>query len=145
MPPHPLTNFEIRTYYQNEPRFDGVYSRANLSNKVKDGAYVIKFDEYAHVGRHWIALFCKNNEIAYFHSFGAEHVPKETEEFIGHKNTKTNIFRIQPNNSIMCGYFCIGFVDFMFAGKTLIDFTSLFSPFDFEKHGNVILSYFKNE
>ena len=92
-----------------------------------------------------ISLHVKNNEIVYFDSSGAEHVPKEIENFVGHKNIKTNIFRIQSNNSIMCRYFCIGFIDFMFVGKTLIDFTSLFSPYDFNKNDNVILSYFKNE
>ena len=90
-------------------------------------------------------MHCKNSEIIYFRIyFGFEHIPKEIEKFIGHKNTKTNILRKQSNHSIMCGYFCIGFTDFMFAGKTLIDFTSLFSPFDFEKNDNIILSYFKN-
>ena len=70
MPPHPLTNFEIQKYYQNEPRFNGVYSRNNLPKKIKDEAYVINLDEYADVGTHWIALFCNGNEIVYFHSFG---------------------------------------------------------------------------
>ena len=57
MPPHPLTNFQMRRYYQNEPRFNGVYSRDNLVNKIKDGAYVIKLYEYVDVRTHWIALF----------------------------------------------------------------------------------------
>ena len=92
-----------------------------------------------------ISLHVKNNEIVYFDSSGVEHVPKEIENFVGHRNIKTNIFRIQSNNSIMCRYFCIGFIDFMLVGKTLIDFTSLFSPYDFNKNDNVILSYFKNE
>ena len=70
------------------------------------------------------------------------HVPKETKRFIGHKNTKTNIFRIQVHNSIMCGYFCFGFIDFMFAGKSLIDFTSLFSPYDFKKQWWYNLEWF---
>ena len=78
----------------------------------------MKIDEYADFGAHWIALFCRNYQIVYFNSFGVEHVPKDTEKFIEHKNIKTNIFRTQLNNSIMCGYFCIGFIDFMFAGKT---------------------------
>ena len=95
-------------------------------------AYVINVDEYADVGTHWIALYVKNIEITYFDSFGVEHVPEEIEKIIGHKNIKTNIFRMQANNS-MCGYFCIGFINFMLAGKTLIDYTSLFSPCDFEK------------
>ena len=129
--PHPLTNFEIKDYYENEPRFNSVCSRDNLPRTIKYGAYVINLDEYADVSTYWIALYVKNNEVIYFHSFGSEHVPKEIKKFIRHKNIKTNIFRIQANNSIMCGYFCIGFIDFMFANKILIDFTSLFSPYDF--------------
>ena len=75
MLPHPLTNFEIQRYSQNEPRFNGVFLRNNLSKTIKDGTYVINFDEYADVGTHWIALFCNRNEIVYFDSFGVEHVP----------------------------------------------------------------------
>ena len=58
-----------------------------------------------HVGTHWIALYCKNDEIAYFHSFGVAHIPKEIENFTGHKNIKTNILGAQSGNSIMRGYF----------------------------------------
>ena len=60
------------------------------------------------------------------------------------KNTKANIFRVQANNSVMSGYVCIGFIDFMLAGKKLTDFTDLFSPHDFDKNDNTILSYFKD-
>ena len=74
--PHPLTNFEIQKY-KNEPRFNGVFSRNNLPKKIKDGTYIINLDEYANVGTHWIALFCKNNEIVYFDSFGVAYIPKE--------------------------------------------------------------------
>ena len=63
-------------------------------------------------------MFVSNNEIIYFDSSGVEHVPKEVKIFIGHKNIKTNIFRIKSNNSLMCGYFCIGFIGFMLVGKT---------------------------
>ena len=98
MPSHPLINFEIKRYYQNEPRFNRVFSRDNLPKKIKDGAYVINLDEYADVGTHWIALFCKISEILYFDSFGVEHVPEEIKEFVGNKNIKANIFRIQSNN-----------------------------------------------
>ena len=83
------------------------------------------------VGVHWVALYCTEIEIIYFDSFGVEHVPEEIKEFVGNKNIKANIFRVQADNSITRGYFCIGFVDFMLAGKTLVDFTSLFSPHDF--------------
>ena len=76
MPPHPLTNFEMQKYYQNEPRFNGVYSRNNLPKKIKDGAYVINLDKYADVGTHWIALFCNRREIVYFGSFDIEHATK---------------------------------------------------------------------
>ena len=69
----------------------------------------------------------------FFDSFGAKYVPVEITVFIGNKNIKANIFRVQASNSIMCGYFCIQFIDFMFAHKKLTDFTSLFSPYDFEK------------
>ena len=79
-------------------------------------------------------MYVKNIEVIYFNSFGVEHIPKEIKRFIGHKSIKTNIFRIQADNSIMCGYFCIGFIDFMFAGRSLIDFTSLLSPYDFKKN-----------
>ena len=140
-----LTDFEIQKYYENEPRFNDVFSRNNLPKKMIDGAYVINLDEYADVGTHWIALFCNRNQIVYFDSFGVKHVPKEIKEFIGNKNIKANIFRVQANNSGMCGYFCIGFIDFMLAGKNLTDFLNLFSPDDFKKNSDIILSYFKDE
>ena len=107
---HSLTNFEIQKYYENEPRFNSVYSRDNLPKKIKDGAYVINLDEYEDIGTHWIALFCNKNEIAYFDNFGVEHIPEEIKEFIGNTKIKANIFRLQANNSIMCGYSCIGFI-----------------------------------
>ena len=75
MLPHPLTNFEIKKYYQNEPKFNGVYSRNNLS-KIKDGTYVINLDEFTSIGTHWIALHVNNNNVTYFDNFGVEHIPK---------------------------------------------------------------------
>ena len=133
MPPHPLTNFEIQRYYQNEHRFHGVYSRDNLSVKTKDGAYVIHHDEYSDIETHWVASYLQNNNVTYFDSFRVEHIPKEIKTFISNKNIKINIFRIQAYDSIMCGYFCIRFIDFMLAGMTLTDFTNLFSPNNFKK------------
>ena len=108
-----------------------VFSRNDLPKKIKDGAYVINLDEYADVGSHWIALFCNRNEIVYFDRFGVEHIPEEIKEFVRNKNIKTNIFRVEEDNSITCGYFCIRFTDFMLAGKKLTDYTNLFSPHDF--------------
>ena len=91
-----------------------------------DGAYVINLDEYADIDTHWIALFCNRNEIVYFNSFGVEHVPEEIKELFGNKNIIANIFRVQANNSIICGHFCIELIEFMLAGRKLTDFTSLF-------------------
>ena len=91
----------------------------------RDGAYVINLDEYSDIGTHWIALYVKNNDITYFDSFGVEHIPKEIIKFINHplsstsQNIKTNIFSMQSYDSIMCGYFCIGFINFIFKEKTL--------------------------
>ena len=93
MLPHPLTNFEILKYYQNEPRFNGVYSRDNLP-KIKDGAYVINLDEYSDIGTHWVALYVQNNNVTYFDYFGVEHIQKEIKAFINNKNITKNIFRI---------------------------------------------------
>ena len=145
MLPHPLTNFEIQRYYQNESKFNGVYSRDNLPKTIKDGAYVISLDEYPDTGTHWVALYVNNNNDTYFDIFGVEHIPKEIKIFINRPSSiKTNFFRIQAYDSIMCGYFCIGCINFMLARKTLTDFTSLFSPYDFDKNDNIILSYFKD-
>ena len=113
--------------------------------KNMDGAYVINLDVYADVGTHWIALFCNRNKIVYFDSFGVEHIPEEIKKLIGNKNIKAIIFAVQANDSVMCGYFFIGFIDFMFAGKKLTDHINLFSPDDFKKNDNIILSYFKKE
>ena len=88
IPAHPLTNFEIKNYYENEPRFNCVYSRNNLPETIKNEAYVINLDECTDVGTHWIALYVKNNETTYFNSFGLGHVPKEIKKFIGHKTSK---------------------------------------------------------
>ena len=105
---------------------------------------MINLDEYADVGTHWIALFRNRSEIVYFDSVGIEHVPEEIKEFVGNKNIITNIFRVQANISVIYGYFCIGFIDFMLVGKKLTYFTSLFSPDDFKKNDEIILSYFKD-
>ena len=80
--PHTLTNFEIRKYYKNKPRFNCVFWRNNLPKKIKDRAYVINLDEYTDVGTHWIALFCNRNDIVYFDSFDVEHIPVEIKNLL---------------------------------------------------------------
>ena len=127
-PPHPLTNFEIQEYYQNEPRFNGVFSRDNLPNSIKNVAYVINLDEYHDIGTHLVALYVNNKTIIYFDSFRVEHIPREIIKLIGNnKKIITNIYRIQAYDSIMCGYFCTGFINFMFDGNSLTDYTIFFT------------------
>ena len=121
MPPHPLTNFEIQKYYQNEHNFNGVYSIKKLP-KIKDGTYIVKLDEIKSVGIPWIAFYLNRNNgspsynLTYFDRFGIEHIPKEIKKFIWN--------RIQAHNIIMCGYFWTGFIDFMLKGKSLLDYTN---------------------
>ena len=145
IPLHPLTNFEISEYYENEPRFNGVYSRDNLPAKIKKGAYLINLDEYEDAGTHWIALYVKNKKVVYFDSFGVEHFPKEIIKFIKNKDIIATIFRLQAYDSIMCGYFCITFIDYMFDDKNLIDYTNLFSPHDFKKNDKIIKDIIINQ
>ena len=89
-------------------------------------------------------LYLLKQNIVYFDSFGVEHIPKEINKFILNE-IRSNIFRIQAYDSIMCGYFCIEFINYMFKGKTLLDYTNLFSPDDFKKNDRVIKRIFKNE
>ena len=125
---------------------------------IKKEGYVINIDEYENTGTHWVSLFVKPKYTVYFDSFGVEHIPKEISKFICSKElgsavnnhtTKSSaiariksmrIFRIQ-----VCGYFCIEFINYMLQGKTLLDYTNLFSPNDFKKNDRVIKRIFKNE
>ena len=100
MSPHPLTNFEIQGHYQNEPRFNGVYSKDNLPDKKKDGPYVTYQDEYSDTGTHWVALYANsksvnNKTVTYFDSVGVEHIPKEVKKFINNKSIIANKHMIQ--------------------------------------------------
>ena len=127
MLPHRLTNFEIERYYQNERKFNGIYSWINLP-KIRDEASVVNLDKFKSLGTHSIALYINVENVTYFDSFGVEHISKEIKKFIRNKNIRTNISRIQAHDSIMCKYFCIGFIDFMLKGQSLLDYTNLFSP-----------------
>ena len=97
-------------------------------------------------------MYVHNYDVSYFDSFGVEHIPKETKTFINrpfssasqNQNIATNISRMKAYDSIMCGYFCTGFIDFMLAGKILTEFTNLFSPNNFKKNDDIILNYFMN-
>ena len=72
----------------------------------------------------------QNNNVIYFDSFGVEHIPKEIKAFINNKNIKPNTFRIQA------------YVDFMLEGKTLTEYTNLFSPNNFKKNDDIVSNYF---
>ena len=138
MPAHPLTNLKIIEYFKDEPRFNGVFSRDNLPKTIKKGTYVINLDHTKNTGTHWVVLLMKSNRVIYFDSFGVEHIPEEVKKFIKNKNIKWSIFRIQDYDSIMCSYFCILFIEFMFKDKKLSDFTSLFSPWNLKKEDEII-------
>ena len=114
-----------------------------MPDKIKDGEYVVNIDEYSDIGTHWIALYVNNKTVTYFNSFGVEHILKEIKKFINNKNIIANICRVQNDDSIMCGYFCIGFINYIFMGKNLTDYTNIFSPNNFKKNDDIILSYFK--
>ena len=130
-------------YFKNEPRFVGVFSKNTLPDKTDEGAYVINLEDDTKAGSHWVALFIKKDKCIYFDSFGIEYFPKEVEVFVKDlSEIDRNIFRIQSNKSIMCGYYCIKFIEYMFAGKKLHDFTILFSPNDFNKNDEIIKKMF---
>ena len=126
MPLHPLTNFEVQKYYQNDPRFNGVYSRDNLP-KIKDGAYVINLDEYSNIGTHWVALYIHNNDVTYFDSFGVEHIPKEIKILINCSlSIATNIFRIEAYDSIMWNIFVLDLLILCLQEKPLLNLLVFF-------------------
>ena len=136
MPPHPSTNFKIQKNYENDPKFNAVYSRNNLS-KIKDGTYIINLDEYESIGTCWIALCVNDNNVTYFNGLGLEHMTKEIKKFIGNKNIVTNIYRVQAYDSVMCGYFVLDL-----KGKCLLEYTNLFSPNDYANNHKKILNNF---
>ena len=120
---HPLTNIKITKYFNYEPRFNVVFSRDNLP-KIKDGEYFINHD-------------------VYFDSFGIEYIPQEVLNNIKDKSIIQNIFRIQSDNSIMCGFYCITFIEYILAEKSLLENTNLFSPDHYKKNDKLIYKYFK--
>ena len=142
MPPHLLAIFETEKYYQNEPKFNSAYSENNLA-KIKDLTYVINLYGYKPKGTYWIVLYVNENNTVYFDSFRFEHIPEEIKKFIGNKGIITNIYRIQAHDLIMCKYFCIGFINFMLKGKTLLDYTNLFAPSDYKKNDKINLKHFQ--
>ena len=139
MPLYPLTNFETQKYYQNKPRFKGVYSKNNLS-RINDKS---NRDEYESIGTHGRALYVKTGNVTYFDTSGVKHILKGIRKFMGNKNIITNIYRRKEYSSVMSWYLCIGFIDFRLTGKSLLEYTILFSPNECKKNDKIILKYFQ--
>ena len=107
--------------------------------------YIINLDDKNNKREHWISLFTYKNIAAYFDSFGIENIPEEVLNKIRKKSINHNVFRIQDNDSIMCEFYLIAFIEYMLARKTLLDYTNLFSPNYYKKHNMITYKYFKDE
>ena len=138
MQPRPLNNFEIQKYCQNKPKCSGVYSRKNLS-KIKNGIFIMNLDECESLETHRIILNANAENVTYFDSFRVEHVSEEIRKFS--KNVIANTYRIQAYHSIMCEYFCIGFIDFTWKDENLLEYTNLFSAYNYKKNDKIRLKY----
>ena len=107
--------------------------------------YVINLDDKNSKVTHWVSLFIDKNLAVYFDSFGIEYIPQEVLNKIRDKSITHNVFRIQDNESITCGFYCVAFIEYMLAEKTLSDYTNLFSPNDYKKNSKIIHKYFKDK
>ena len=105
--------------------------------KIKDGVHVINLDDKNSTGTHWVSLFVNKNTAVYFDSFVIEYTPQEVLNKIKHKSITHNMFRIQDNESIMCRFYCIAFIEYILAGKTFLHYANLFSPSDYKENGKV--------
>ena len=128
---HPVSNIETFNYLNYENKFNDVLSRNNLT-RINDGDHVINFDDKKSKRTHWVSLFIDRSTAVYFDSFGSEYIPLEILQKIRDKSITRNIFRIQDDESIMCGFYCIPFIEYIL-GKTLSDYTNLFSINHYKK------------
>ena len=119
--------FQDYYYFKYEPKFNGVFSRSNLLTK-KDGEYVINLDDDNSKRIHWVLIFIERNLAVCFDSLGIEYIPQEVLKKIKDKSIAHNIFRTQYNESIMCGFYFITFIEYMLEEKTWLDYPNLFSP-----------------
>ena len=143
LPRHPLSNIEIPKYLHYEPRFNSAFSRNNLP-RIKDGTYVINVDNKKSDGTHWVSLFIVTNPTLFFDSFEIKYIPQEVLNKIKDKSITHDIFRIQDNESIMCGVSCIAFIEYMPAGINVLHYMNLFSPNHYKKNDKIIYKYFKD-
>ena len=96
-------------------------------------------------GTHWVSLFIDNNLALYFDYFGIEYIPQEVLNKIRDKSITHNIFRIQANESVMCGFYCMAFIEYMLSRKTLLDYTNSFSPNDYRMNDKIMYKYFEDK
>ena len=128
----PLSNIEVTKYFNYQPRVNVDFSRDNLP-RIKDGANVLNRDDKQSKGAHWFSLFIDRNTAAYFHSFGIEHIPQKVFRRIKDKSIIHNMFRVQGGDSIVCGFYCTAFIEYMIAGTTLLHYTNLYYPADYKQ------------
>ena len=126
------------------PRFNDIFLRNNFP-KIKDGAYVINLDNKNSKGTHWVSLFIDINLPVYFDYFGIEYTLPEVLSKTRGKSITHNLFRIQDPESIMFGYYCIAFLEYVLAGKLSLCYTNIFSPNDHKKNDKIIYKYFKDK
>ena len=117
---HNLSNTEITKYIKYKIRFNDVFLR-NIISRIKDGVCVVNLNDKNGKGRQWVSSFIDVNTAVYLDSFGIEYIPKD-------KSVTRNIFGIQSDDSIKCGFYCIAFRECKLAGKTLLGYIDLFSP-----------------
>ena len=132
-----LTNFEIQKYDQNQPKFNGVYSRDN-SAKIKYGVYVINLDECKSIRTLWIDWYVNGNNGSASYVGTTLTTSEVTTVENKLKNSQETILAY---DSIMCRYFCIEFIDLMEKGKSLLDYTNLIYPNKYKMNERILLKY----
>ena len=127
VPPHSLNNIEITNYFKYEPRFNDIFS-INWLPRTKDREYVLNLADKNSKGIIWVSLFIDKNIVVYFNFLGIEYIPQELSNKIKDKSVTHHILGIHDDESGMCGFYCIAFIGYIFAGKTSLDCSNLFSP-----------------
>ena len=142
VPVHPFGKIEITKYSNYRPRFHNIFSRDNLP-RINDNAYAINLDDKQSNGTHWVPLFIDKNTAVQFNSIWTGYNPQDALNEITDKSITHNIFRIQSDDSVMCEFNSIDFIECKIVGKTLFDYTNLFSPNIYQKNDKIIDKYFK--
>ena len=136
------TPSKFTKYFNYKSRFNCIFSRYNLPRR-NDGVYIINLNDKESKVTHWFFLFINRNTSVHFDSFGIEYISQEVLNKIEDKSITKNIFRIKCNDCTMCGFYCIAFIEYLIAGKTLLEYANLFSPNNYQKNEKIIYKYFK--